>query len=55
MQYDRHEVIANPGAAIQRAVMGVAVTGVVGIGKGIFHLGSSTLDRLIGEEKKIQK
>jgi len=55
MQYDRHEVIANPGAALQRAVMGVAVAGVVGIGKGIFYFGSSTLDRLIGEETQIQK
>lgn len=55
MQYDRHEVIDDPAAAVQRAVMGAAVSGVVGIGKGIFHIGSSVLDHVIGQEGKIKK
>ena len=52
MQYDRHEVIHDPGAAMQRAAMGAAISGVVGIGKGIFHVGASALDHFMGEEKK---
>ncbi len=52
MQYDRHEMIHDPGAAMQRAMMGAAVAGVVGIGKGIFHVGASTLDLVMGGEKK---
>lgn len=52
MQYDRHEVIANPGAALQRAVMGAAVAGIVGIGTSIFHVGSLTLGHMIGEDRE---
>lgn len=50
-QYDRHEVIHDPGAAMQRAAVGAAVAGVVGIGKGIFHVGASALDLVIGGGK----
>ena len=39
MQYDRHELIADPGAAMQRAFFGAAAAGVLGIGRGIFHVG----------------
>eukprot|EP00536_Pseudo-nitzschia_multiseries_P004458 jgi/Psemu1/188117/e_gw1.74.17.1 len=51
MQYDRHEVIADPAAAMQRAAMGAAAAGVVNIGKGIFHVGASALDQIIGGDK----
>lgn len=54
MQYDRHEVIADPGAAMTRAVAGAAVAGIVGMGKGIFHIGSSALDHMIGEKEEKQ-
>lgn len=49
MKYDRHEVINDPGAAMQRALLGAAVASVVGIGKGIFHIGSSALGHILGE------
>jgi len=52
MQYDRHEMIHDPGAAMQRAMLGAAVSSVMGIGKGIFHVGASTLDMVMGGEKK---
>eukprot|EP00537_Pseudo-nitzschia_pungens_P001222 CAMPEP_0172370886 /NCGR_PEP_ID=MMETSP1060-20121228/40182_1 /TAXON_ID=37318 /ORGANISM="Pseudo-nitzschia pungens, Strain cf. cingulata" /LENGTH=206 /DNA_ID=CAMNT_0013096329 /DNA_START=43 /DNA_END=663 /DNA_ORIENTATION=- len=52
MQYDRHEVIADPAAAMQRAAMGAAAAGVANIGKGIFQIGSSALDIIIGGDKK---
>ena len=45
-------MIHDPGAAMQRAAMGAAISGVVGIGKGIFHVGASALDHFMGEEKK---
>ena len=54
MQYDRHEVIADPGAAMQRAAVGAAVAGVVSIGKGIFHFGASTLDHMLGDKGKTE-
>jgi DnaJ-class molecular chaperone len=47
MQYDRHEVINDPGAAMQRALLGAAVAGLFGIGKGIFHVGSKALDHAL--------
>lgn len=47
-QYDRHDLIHDPGAAMQRAAVGAAVAGVVGIGKGIFHVGASALDLVLG-------
>jgi DnaJ-class molecular chaperone len=55
MQYDRHEVIDDPAAAVQRAVMGAAVSGVVSIGKGIFSIGSSAFDHVMGDEGEIKK
>jgi len=55
MQYDRHEVIHDPGAAMQRAAMGAAVAGVVGIGKGIFHVGASALDLVLGGNDEEEK
>ena len=52
MQYDRHEVIADPGAAMQRAAVGAATASVVSIGKGIFSIGTSALELILGEKGK---
>ncbi len=52
MQYDRHELINDPAAAMQRAMMGAAVDGIMGIGKGIFHVGASTLGHVMKEEEE---
>jgi len=55
MQYDRHEVIADPASAMQRALVGAAVAGVVEIGKGIFNVGSSAFTHIIGENQKTKE
>jgi len=50
MQYDRHEVIADPGAAMQRAALGAVAAGAVSIGKGMFHIGFSAFDLITGKK-----
>jgi len=55
MQYDRHEVIADPASAMQRALVGAAVAGVMEIGKGIFNVGSSAFTHIIGENQKTKE
>lgn len=54
-QYDRHDLIHDPGAAMQRAAVGAAVAGVVGIGKGIFDVGASALDLVLGGKDETAK
>lgn len=39
-RYDRHEVLADPGQAVQRAAVDAAFNGVTGVGKGIFNMGA---------------
>jgi DnaJ-class molecular chaperone len=36
-RYDRHEVMSDPKAAIQRAAVGAAVRGVKSVGRGLFQ------------------
>lgn len=48
MKYDRHELIADPGAAMQRAAVGAAAAGVTSLGKGLFRMGASALDMVLG-------
>lgn len=48
MKYDRHELIDDPGAAMQRAAVGAAAAGVTTIGKGLFRMGASALDLVLG-------
>lgn len=45
-RYDRHEFVADPGAAIRRAAVGAAATGVSSIGKGLFSMGASAFERI---------
>jgi len=52
MQYNRHEVINDPVAAMQRAVLGAAAAGLFGIGKGVFHVGSKALDHVLVTAKE---
>mmetsp|Transcript_2750 Transcript_2750/g.5576 ORF Transcript_2750/g.5576 Transcript_2750/m.5576 type:complete len:272 (-) Transcript_2750:1601-2416(-) len=40
-RYDRHEALADPGKAVQRAASEAAVGAAVSVGKGIWGLGSS--------------
>ena len=54
-RYDRHEVLADPGAAVGRAVADAALGAVgkelAGVGSGIFAMGAFALDKLSGENK----
>jgi DnaJ-class molecular chaperone len=45
-RYDRHEALADPSAAIQRAAVNAAFSGVAGVGKGIFSMGNFALNQL---------
>lgn len=45
-KYDRHEVLADPGAAVGRAVVGAAFNGIAGVGSGIFAAGAFALDKM---------
>ena len=52
-RYDRHEVLADPGAAVGRAVaddaLDVVGKGIAGIGSGIFAMGAFALWKTSGE------
>jgi hypothetical protein len=54
-RYNRHEFVADPGAAMQRAAMGAAPSGVTNIGKGIFSIGASALNLIIGDNDQNNK
>ena len=45
-RYDRHEALADPGAAVKRAAVDAAFSGVAGIGKGLFSMGGFALEQL---------
>mmetsp|Transcript_272 Transcript_272/g.309 ORF Transcript_272/g.309 Transcript_272/m.309 type:complete len:205 (+) Transcript_272:93-707(+) len=49
-QYDRHEFVAYPGAAVARAAMGVVSNGVESIGKSVFSMGASVLEQIINDQ-----
>ena len=57
-RYDRHEVLADPGAAVGRAVadaaLGALGKGLTGVGSGIFALGAFAFDKLSDETKNIK-
>ena len=58
-RYDRHEVLADPGAAVGRAVadaaLGVVGKGISGIGSGIFAMGAFALEKMNGESAAAKK
>lgn len=39
-RYDRHELFADPGAAVQRAAVNAAFQGLSGMGKGLLNMGA---------------
>mmetsp|Transcript_36696 Transcript_36696/g.56933 ORF Transcript_36696/g.56933 Transcript_36696/m.56933 type:complete len:195 (-) Transcript_36696:150-734(-) len=45
-RFDRHDMIADPGAAMRRAAFGAAAKGVVGIGEGLFNLGNLAVQQI---------
>jgi DnaJ-class molecular chaperone len=52
-RYDRHEVIADPGAAMRRAAVGAVGNGVAGVGKGLFNIGAFAVQQMM--DKKDEK
>jgi DnaJ-class molecular chaperone len=54
-RYDRHEALADPGAALQRAAVDAAVQGVVGMGKGIFGMGAFAVKSMMQQASKAGK
>lgn len=44
LKYERHEALADPGAAIKRAAVNAAFEGVKGVGKGIFDFSSFAIN-----------
>ena len=45
-RFDRHEMLADPGAAIGRAAMSAAFNGASNVGKGIFNIGAKATENL---------
>jgi len=39
-KYDRHAMLADPGAALGRAAFGAVGQGIMGLGQGIFSVGA---------------
>ena len=51
-RFDRHDVIADPGAAMRRAAFTSASKGVANVGKGLFNLGSFAIEQLTNKDDK---
>lgn len=45
-RYDRHEALADPGAAMKRAAVNAAFSGVANVGKGIFSMGNFAFQQM---------
>ena len=54
-RYDRHETLADPGAALQRAVVNAAIDGVKNVGGGIFSAGAFAFQKLTKGAKQDTK
>lgn len=45
-RFDRHEMLANPNAAMQRAAMNAVGKGLQGFGKGLFNVGAFAVQQM---------
>jgi hypothetical protein len=54
-RYDRHEMMARPGAAMGRAAAGAAAKGISNLGKGIFLAGTFAIQQLTKEAESALK
>jgi len=50
-RYDRHETLADPGQAVQRAAVNAAFNGVTGVGKGIFNVGAFAVQTIANQAR----
>jgi hypothetical protein len=53
-RFDRHEVLADPGAAVGRAAAGAALSGLAGVGSGLFAVGAFAFGKITGGEEQEQ-
>jgi hypothetical protein len=54
-RYDRHDVLSDPNAAMQRAILDAAFDGITNVGKGIFGIGSFAVHAIAkGNDKNAQ-
>jgi DnaJ-class molecular chaperone len=51
-RYDRHELLSDPGAALQRTALGAVGKGIKGMGKGIFGMAAFAVKSVAGDDKK---
>ena len=49
-RFDRHEMIADPNAAMQRAAWNAMGQGIQGMGKGIFNIGAFAVEKLANKK-----
>ncbi len=54
-RYDRHETLADPGAALKRAAVNAALDGVKSVGGGIFSVGAFAFQKLAEGAKQASK
>lgn len=54
-RYDRHETLADPGAALKRAAVDAAIDGVKNLGGGIFSAGAFAFQKLAEGKKQDTK
>jgi hypothetical protein len=54
-QYDRSEVIADPGAAIRRAAVEAAMNGVSSVGKNVFNMGATVVQTILAQQNSKDK
>ena len=49
-RYDRHYMLANPGAAMSRAAFGAVGKGISGLGAGLFSVGAFAVRQITKEQ-----
>jgi DnaJ-class molecular chaperone len=49
-RFDRHEALADPGKAMQRAALGAVGSGIKGVGAGFFKMGSFAVMQLVRDK-----
>ena len=50
-RYDRHEALADPGQAVQRAAVTAALRGVTGMGQGMWNVGAFAVQSLANQAR----
>ena len=50
-RYDRHEMLSDPGAAIQRSALDAVGKGFAGVGKGIFSMAAFAVKSVAKNEE----